>query len=894
MSKRPRFLRDFWSGSLKTRVTLVTLSVFLISIWTLSIYVSFALRKDIIDLLGQQQLSTAAIIATGINNELNSRFEALHGAAQDAAPLMSKPDILQADLERESILQMLFNGGIIITGPDGTAIADLPKTTGRIGVNYSGDEWVEAALREGRSMVGQPIMGKVLHAPIFPVTVPVFGPGRTVIGTVNGVVDLGRPNFLDSLAHSGYGKTGGFLLVSPKYRLIVTASDKQRIMQLLPPPGVNLAIDRALRGEEGTYVFVNPEGEKVLDAVKNIPASGWQIVVSLPTREAFSPIRGLQHRIFLAALLLTLLAGFFTWLTLRRQLAPLTAAVRTLGGGADTKHPLVALPVTSQDEVGELITAFNELLERLHKREEKLRERTAFLDKIIDSAALSMWISDEKGTAVRANPACFKLFGAAEHEVIGKYNLFKDLVIEEKGLLPVIHDVFEKGEVASIEMDYDFSATGHLEVAKGTHRVVNSIFTPILDNAGKVSNVIVQTIDLTEKKKAEEEKKKLESQIRQTQKMEAIGTLAGGIAHDFNNILAVIVGYVDMAREEVPTGSKLAEDLDMVFTAANRAKELVKQILAFSKQATIEQIPLHLQSLVKETLKALRSFIPATIEIQDDIDQECGVVFADPTQVHQILMNLCTNAYHAMETTGGILRVELRRAHLNNTMQRPTLNLKAGEYVELTVSDTGAGIAPSMIDKIFDPYFSTKETGKGTGLGLAIVHGIIASYGGGITVESELEKGTTFHVYFPVVVERELPHDQKVGETPHGNERILFIDDEKFLVEMGKDLLEQLGYSVTGKNSSSEALTEFQQHPQAYDLVITDQTMPGMTGENLARRMLQIRPDIPIILFTGYSNLIDEPAAKAIGIREFALKPMTKDTIAKLIRKVLDGESGTA
>ena len=394
--------------------------------------------------------------------------------------------------------------------------------------------------------------------------------------------------------------------------------------------------------------------------------------------------------------------------------------------------------------------------------------------------------------------------------------------------------------------------------------------------------------DITEKKNAEEEKFNLQNRLQQAQKMEAIGTLAGGIAHDFNNILSVILGYTDLAKEDAPPGEEYQKDLDAVLTAANRAKDLVKQILAFSRQSQTERIPINITPLIKEGLKMLRSSIPTTISIIEDIDPQIGVIMGDPTQIHQILMNLCTNAYHAMGDPGGTLSVTLKTTVVTSDDQKMLLHVTPGEYVELVVSDTGVGIGPYIIDKIFDPYFTTKGIDKGTGMGLAIIHGIMADCGGAITVESQLGKGSTFHTYFPIIEKDAVPVIKETEEVPQGKERILFVDDEEILAEMGKSVLERLGYHVTTRRSSLEALSTFQNTPDEFDMVITDQTMPDMTGSDLARRLMQIRPDIPIILCTGYSNLIDEDSAKGLGIKEFALKPLTKDVIAKLIRKVLD------
>ena len=527
-------------------------------------------------------------------------------------------------------------------------------------------------------------------------------------------------------------------------------------------------------------------------------------------------------------------------------------------------------------QVDELISE----AKRRKKAEGELQESNTLLNAIIEGTTDAIFLKDLNGRYILANGSTLHALGKSATEVIGKDD--RELLPSDsaKSISEVDSDVLESGKTRMKEL--------RLETAYGdTFWLANT--SPYRDKDGSIIGLIGISRNITKLKKAEEEKNNLESQLRQAQKMEAIGTMAGGIAHDFNNILAVIFGYTDLAMDDAPPKSKLADDLKNVLEAGDRAKNLVKQILAFSRQTEIKRIPIQLQSLIKEALKILRSTIPTTIKIVDDIDPSCGVVLADPTQVHQILMNLCTNANHAMEQTGGILKVELKNIYIEKGSRQLALNIKAGKYVELIVSDNGSGIAPDVIGKIFEPYFTTKKAGKGTGMGLAIVHGIITDYGGAITVESELGRGATFRVYFPVVEQEELPLVVEAEEIPLGNERILFVDDDELLVELGQDMLERLGYSVTARQSSLDALTTFQNDPDAFDVIITDQTMPGLTGLEMARRMLQIRPEIPIILCTGYSNLADEMTAKSLGIREFALKPMTMGTIAKLIRKVLDG-----
>ena len=394
--------------------------------------------------------------------------------------------------------------------------------------------------------------------------------------------------------------------------------------------------------------------------------------------------------------------------------------------------------------------------------------------------------------------------------------------------------------------------------------------------------------DITDRKRAEEEKEKMQAQLTQAQKMEAIGTLAGGIAHDFNNILGAILGYAELAREDSTPGSEVANNLDQVLMAGNRAKDLAKQILSFSRQADTDKIPLQPETMVKETVKLLRSSLPTTIDIKYDTGPDVGLIFADPIHIHQILVNLCTNAYHAMEETTGTISISVTRKVMTAQALTGYSSVKPGDFMDLSIRDNGSGIRPEIMDKIFDPYFTTKEMGKGTGMGLAIVHGIMTSYGGFITCKSKVGEGTVFDVFFPSYAGIVDTEKDPTKFAPRGTENILVIDDEKVLAEMAQSMLERIGYKVTVRTNSIEALSIFQNQPEAFDLVITDQTMPEMTGFDVARRMLQIRPDLPIILCTGYSSQISEEKVRAYGIKGFAMKPLSKNDIATLVRRLLD------
>ncbi len=394
--------------------------------------------------------------------------------------------------------------------------------------------------------------------------------------------------------------------------------------------------------------------------------------------------------------------------------------------------------------------------------------------------------------------------------------------------------------------------------------------------------------DITERKKAEEDKKKLESQLRQKQKMEAIGTLAGGIAHDFNNILSAVIGFTYLALKEIPEGSKVYSNLEEVIQASYRATDLVKQILAFSRQSEQEKMPVQINVIVKEVLKLLRASLPATVEIRQKLGGGPYTVIADTIQIHQLLMNLCTNAFYAMREKGGIMEVSLSNFDMDINNAVLYEGLKSGSYVKLVVKDTGHGIEPDILEHIFEPYFTTKDPGEGTGLGLSVVHGIVRSHGGDIIVNSQPGKGTVFEVLLPRI-DTEVPQKVSFAENlPGGTETILFVDDDRKLVYLGKKMLEDLGYTVIALSSSSDALDTFKNEPDKFDIIITDQTMPEKTGTDLVKNILSIRPELPVILSTGYSDMITAEKAKKIGIREFTMKPFDIRVMAKLIRKVLD------
>jgi len=396
--------------------------------------------------------------------------------------------------------------------------------------------------------------------------------------------------------------------------------------------------------------------------------------------------------------------------------------------------------------------------------------------------------------------------------------------------------------------------------------------------------------DISEQKVNEKQWMKMEAHIREAQRMEALGTLAGGIAHDFNNVLGAISGYAELAQCECLENTNLRQYIDQICSASVRAKKLIQQILAFSRQAGNEKVPIDISRVIKEALNLIAASFPSTIEIRQNIPPNLGTVFADETQIHQIVMNLCANAHHEMKTTGGRLEISLSSVTLGRHDAASYPDMSPGKYLKISVADTGSGIAPDQIKRIFDPYFTTKPIGEGTGMGLSTVHGIVKDHGGSIKVYSEVGVGTTFHVFLPFAG---ATTDVAVGQAeqlPMGRERILFVDDENVLIDLGKALLERLGYRVETRASAIDAIEAFREDPRKFDLIISDMTMPKMTGDELAQKIRVIRPDIPIILCSGFSERINAKAMAAIGVSAVLMKPMAYADLANTVRGVLENQ----
>ena len=473
------------------------------------------------------------------------------------------------------------------------------------------------------------------------------------------------------------------------------------------------------------------------------------------------------------------------------------------------------------------------------------------------------------GRFIDVNEMFCELTQYSKEELIEKETT--KLLVTEEDRKKIINQLQKSGEVQGLEID---------QRAKDGSILNTILFNRFIQISGK-KYIMSTWINITEMKQ-------LEAQLQQALKMESIGILAGGIAHDFNNILGIILGNVELALDDVQKWNPAHHNLNEIRTASIRARDIVRQILAFSRQSKQEKKPIRISRIMEDSILLLRSSIPTTIDLRLNILTKADIVKADPTQINQIILNLCTNAAHVMREKGGILEVNLIDMELDEEEVKRYHGLTPGTYVKISVKDTGQGMDPGILKNIFEPYFTTKEEGEGSGMGLAVVHGIVKNHGGDISVISEPGKGSIFEVFLPSIDAETDSSFEEPSRLAGGDERILLVDDEKAIVTALKPMLERLGYQVTVKTSGVEALDAFKAMPGDFDVVITDMTMPMMTGVDLAKALMQIHSDIPIILCTGFSDMINEDKARKIGISAFVMKPMVISEIAKTIRQVLD------
>jgi PAS domain S-box-containing protein len=989
-------------------VTLLSLVIFLAGIWSLELFAGRMLHDDLERLLSDQQFSTATIVAAEINHELVFRLRSLEKVAEKVVPpFFSNPEQLQALLENRPLLDTLFNGGVFITRKDGSVTASIPHSIDRIGINYSERDYIVAALRYGKTSVGKPVIGKALHAPVISMATPVRNAQGAVIGALVGVIDLSKSSFLDYITSNRYGKSGDFFLVASQHRMIVTGSDKRRVMEQLPAHGIIPQIDNFIAGFEGTKSFINPKGVEALVSVKKVPAAGWYLAALLPVSEAFAPVRAMQQRMLIAAIVLTFLVGGVTWLMLRRQLSPLFDAVNKLSAISDENLPVTPLAVTGTDEVGQLIGGFNRMLDTLALREKALQESDERHRSILRTATSGIWLNDLQGRLLEVNNAYCRMSGYSEqelltmnisdlevtessHDVVEHLQLIKDrgdvcfesqhrrkdgavfdvevsvqyrpteggqcvafvqditerkrsvedLVRSEQRLknaqrvagmgnwgldvtsgklvwsdeifrifeidpdrfaasydsfLDIIHpddrEAVNRAYTESLRNRVPYEISHRLLMADGRVKFVLEKCETYFDQDGNPLRSIGTVQDVTRAKRTEEEKDLLESQLQQAQKLESVGRLAGGVAHDFNNMLTIINGYSQLGVMDSDSDSPLRSYFEEISRTSDRSADLTRQLLAFARKQAVVPRELNLNETVHGMLKMLHRLIGESIRLAWQPAPDLWQVKADPSQIDQILANLCVNARDAI-TDIGTITIETANRIIDGKYVQAHADIQSGQYVAISVSDTGCGIDKDVLPHIFEPFFTTKKVGEGTGLGLATVYGIAKQNNGFVNVYSEPGMGTTFTIYLPRHTgdSPQIHAESTCDQLPTGCETVLLVEDESAILTLTATMLEKHGYTVLMTDSPFEAIQMGRDHVDRINLLITDVIMPEMNGRDLSLQLQQRDPAIKCLFMSGYTaDIIAQHGVLEDGVF-FIQKPFTVSGLMRKVREVLDDE----
>ncbi len=998
--------------SLKTRITLFTLTIFVLSLWVLAYIATSMLREDLEHLLYAQQASTANVVADKINEQLQVRLDALESVARrlDEHMLPLQPKALQADLEDRVVLKQFFNGGFFVTDSEGTVIASVPAVPNRIGINHMVQNHVASALKEGKAAISPVIIGKKLNAPVFSLAVPKRNAQGQIIGSLVGVINLKTENFLDRIMLP-YGKTGGFLIVSKSQRMIVTATDKRRVMEVLPPLGTIPNVDRHLAGYEGADIFVNPKGVELVASVKGIPVADWYLAIAMPTEEAFAPIHDMQQRMLLVTMLLTLLAGGLTWWILGCQLKPMQVAAATLRERAAAGQTPSALPNTAQDEIGQLIDGFNQLLETLRQRDQYQRA-------LLDNFPFAVWLKDTESRFLAVNQGFVQLFGqrsaddlvgkndfdivpvelaegyraddrailasgkkkSVEEEIVAAYGTRKwfetykapvfDATGSVVGSVGFSRDITERKrtEAALQESRRDLEAifenvnamiwhigcdhrvcqinrhaaqlTGN-DAASAIGKTVHDLFPPELaaayhrdnveilasgrpklgiiepgphadggtgwyktdkvpyfDEQGRVAGLTIFVTDITERKRAEAELQRYQQHLEQmvqlrTAELEqarntaeaanrAKSTFLANMSHELRTPMNGVMGMIDMARRRI-TDPKGLDQLGKAKTAAANLLAVLNDILDLSKieaeRMVLEEAPLHLvdstESIVSTlSHKAAEKGLKLTVDLSAELAH--ASLQGDPLRLEQILFNLVGNAIKFTEQGGITLRVR----SLGETPE--------AMQVRFEVSDTGIGIVPEALSRLFQSFEQadnsmTRKYG-GTGLGLAICKKLVQMMGGEIGVESAPGAGSTFWFIIPLKKREKdavLPvptFSGRIAEqdlrAKYAGTRILLAEDEPITQEVSRCLLEDVGLVVDVVEDGRQALALAKQ--TRYALILMDMQMPLMNGVEATRA---IRSDsqnrqTPILAITANAFNEDRQVCLDAGMSAHIAKPV--------------------
>jgi PAS domain S-box-containing protein len=840
-------------------VTLFTLLIFLLCIWSLALYTGRLLREDMEQLLGGQQLSSVAMVASGLNTELEDRLQALRTVASEIGPAdLKTPARLQTKLEQRVIFQQQFNDGSIVTDLGGTVLADFPRTSGRMGVNYAERDSIAAALKQGRTSIGRPVMGKKSAAPMLAMTVPIFDPQGLVIGSLSGVINLARPNFLDTVAQSRYGQASGYSIVARQHRVIVTSADKSRIMSTLPGPGVVPMIDRAMQGFEGSVVYVSSPGVERLAAVKAIPAADWFLVASLPTQEAFAPIHHLQQQVLLITLALTLMAGALIWWMLRRELSPLLSTVKSLALLAGSRQPPQPLPITRQDEIGELITGFNHLLHTLAQRERAMREVKESYRALADWTPEAILVH-RLGKILFVNPAAVRLFGASSaQQLVGHQTLelihpdFRDsqtarmqAIIDRGAIEPMVESRFLRLDGTVIDVEVQGTSVTYVGAAA----------------------ILVSVRDITARKRTADELNAARAAAENANR--AKSRLLAAVSHDLRQPLSAISLFASVLDTSTVQQSDVVGHIQ---DSVARLSELLSDLLDVSKlEAGVISPSFHRFTMDAFLAGLLAPHAVEAARKQLRLRLRCcqAVVHTDELLLRRIVGNIVSNAVRYTEHGGVLLACRHRQGCL-----------------WLEVWDTGVGIPEDQTQLVFEEFTQLTDDSRnqGSGLGLAIVARMAGLLGLEMRLQSRPGHGSMFAVRLPEVL---APPD---AEPVHAVQpvqplRIALVEDNPDVLQALVLSLEFAGHEVVGATSGRELLQRL--GAQAPDVLISDfRLAAGATGLDVIDAVREVfSAALPAFIITGDT---DAPLIRRLAKRgiQVVFKPLQIDSLLASIQAV--------
>ncbi|MBN1102854.1 MAG: response regulator [Deltaproteobacteria bacterium] len=784
-----------------------------------------------------------------------------------------------------------FENGMFILDEKGLLWADFPVHPEVRGKSFAFREYFQRTMREKRGITGTPYRSARTGEPVLTFTAPLTSSSGDIIGLLACSVQLTSPKALEGIRLTRIGKTG-YIYVYNKDRLMILHPQDERILKKDVPPGVNRLFDAALEGFEGVGETVNSRGKAMFLSLRNIPGTDWILGAQQPREEAFSPVEEAKSQILASILLAVFLAVIVAAVTITgitRPLSKLRKAVMLLGAAGETREALREQQaeyrkelegIADGGEIGDLTRAFLGISEQLDMSMRSLKSSARDWERTFDSVSDLIAILDEDGRIIRMNYSAKTVLQAEVSDGIGRP--VADIFKEAKIISNLIGNNGKSGSEQAFIMALD---------GPGTHHILEVTMSPLLEESERRTGTVAVAKDITSSVKAEEEKKRLEAQLQQAQKMEAIGTLAGGIAHNFNNLLMGIQGnasliLLDTDREH--PHHQRAVNIEKLVQSGSR---LTSQLLGYAREGRFRVNPLSLNQLVKETSNTF-AMARKDIRVQLDLEEDLFAVLADRGQIEQVLMNLFVNAADAM-ADGGALFLKTRRV-THKDFSGKAYEVKPGDYVLLTVRDTGTGMDRKTLDRIFDPFFTTKGVGKGTGLGLASVYGIVKAHEGYINVESEVGRGAAFHIYLPACREAVEKDNDSPSQLAKGNEKVLLVDDEEMILEIGQQILTAMGYSVSLAKSGNEALEIYRSEWDGIDLVLLDLIMPDMCGGDTYDHLKQINPEVKVLLASGFS--IDGRATEILkrGCNGFIQKPFNIEQLSYKIREILNRSSASA